>query len=120
MFSHHRRITRLAPVVLLLASVIGAGSVLAGIDRDGPAVPRGPIAEAPSAAVLGKAQDRPSHTSSDCKNLTASFLNSACHPEAPRKVRAGHLTHRLATVVIGQADAQEAGPADDLFPRPIR
>ncbi len=120
MFARRHRIVSFAPAVLLLATVIGAGSVLAGIGRDGSASLRPSIAQPPSAVALGQPQDRPSDASRDCKNLIASFLNSACHSAEPRKLHAGHLTHRLATVVVGQADTRETDPADDRFPRPMR
>ena len=113
----YRYTASFVPAILLLGTLIGAGSVLAGIDHDGPTSLRRSIPERPSAATLGQTQDLPSHASRDCKDLSASFLNPACHSAEPRKHHAGHLTHRLAAVVIGRADTDLA---DALFPRQIR
>jgi hypothetical protein len=108
-----RGITRFVLAFLALATVIGAGSVLAGIQRDDPVPAPATIGEPPAPASLGQTAGRPPHVSGDCRDPMASFLNSACHAMEPRKLHAGHLTHRLATVAIGRTDAGETRRADD-------
>jgi hypothetical protein len=106
-----RGFTRFVLAFLALATVIGAGSVLAGIQRDDPIPAPATIGEPLATASPEQTAGRPAHMSADCRDPMASFLNSACHEMEPRKLRGGHLSHRLATVAIGRTDARETGRA---------
>jgi hypothetical protein len=114
MYRRPRRITRFVLAFLALATVIGTGSVLAAIERDDPIPAPAMIGEPPAPASREQTAGPPPHMSSDCRDPMASFLNSTCHAMEPRKLHAGHLVHRLATVAIGRTDARETGRADDL------
>jgi hypothetical protein len=109
-----RRTARYALVLFSLATVIGAGTVLAAVERNDPIPVRGSIGDASAIAYVREAEPHPSYTSADCRDVMASFLNPACHPAEPRKLRAGHLSHRRATAVIGRTDAPQTEPAGGL------
>lgn len=113
-----RRNARYALVFFSLATVIGAGTVLGAVERGDLVRPLGSVGEFhPPANLDGRGAP---YMSGDCRDPMASFLNPACHSAEPRKLHAGHRTHRLATSVIGRTDARETEPADDLQNRPMR
>jgi hypothetical protein len=103
-----RRRPRLALILILLATVIGAGRVLGHGNPDDSIPVRG-SAELPPTADLEDGTMGHAHKPGDCRNLNASFLDSACHAVELRKRHPGHSAHRVATVLIGHADAREPG-----------
>jgi hypothetical protein len=102
-----RRTARCALVFFSLATVIGAGTVLGAVERGDLVRPLGSVGELPAPANIEPAQRGAPYMSGDCRDPMASFLNPACHSTEPRKLHVGHLTHRLATAVIGRTDARE-------------
>jgi len=109
------RVARFALVVLSLATVVGAGTVLGAVDR-GDLFPLGGRADKlPVVGAHAGQEDRVrSYKPGDCRDLNASFLDSACHAEVLKR-HPGRVTHRVATAVIGHADAREPEPHERLL-----
>jgi hypothetical protein len=69
------------------------------------ALPIGLTAPASPVAVSSIAAASSSPTEGSCKEFGAAFLNAAC--ATPHKRFAGRRIHRVATFVVGRADAQQ-------------
>lgn len=109
-----RRTAQLAAVFISLAAMIGAGAVLslAG-EREQTRVPAPLVKVRPvmGPEAITATQDEFTHPRSDCKAITESFLDPACHSTELRKRQSGRSVHRVATVMIGRADPSLAPPA---------
>ena len=109
---------RFALVLLLLATVAGAGTVFGAVDRDD-SMPLGRKADKLAVVAHSGEEHSRSHKPGDCRDLNASFLDPACHSSVHRKRHSGRLVHRFATTVTGQTDMRQTGPRDDLLQRSI-
>jgi hypothetical protein len=66
-----------------------------------------PLVERASIANLGQAERIRSRTLGYCRDLNASFLDPACHLAELHKQHSSHAGHRIATALIGRADARD-------------
>jgi hypothetical protein len=108
MRSRIRRNARLALVLMSLATVAGAGTVLGRANEPNDSSPvSGSLVERAPIANLAEAEHVRSHRPGDCRDLNASFLDPACHSAELHKRRPSHAGHRVATVLIGRVDARD-------------
>jgi len=106
-----RRNARLALVLMSLATVVGAGTVLGRANDPNDSIPASEsFVERAPIASFAEADRIRSHKPGDCRDMNASFLDPACHSAELHKRHPSHAGHRVATVLIGRADGRDADP----------
>jgi hypothetical protein len=103
-----RRRKALAPVAYALIGIVAVATAVGSLTRISAwALPIGLTQPAPASAVAAAsiAAASPSRTEDFCQEFGAAFLKAAC--TTPHKRFAVRRTHRVATYVVGRADAQQ-------------